>query len=80
VQRGKPVPHEFNVLALIKGEERYIYVYDDASRADLIDVFRDQAADPGLNFSWFDAAVLTDKARQQATTDPAAEAAPRSRV
>jgi hypothetical protein len=63
---GGKVPNEFNVLALIKGEERYIYIYDDASRPDLIDAFRDQAADPGVNFSWFDAAVLTDKARQQA--------------
>jgi hypothetical protein len=66
------VPHEFNVLALIKGEERYIYVYDDDSRAGLLDSFRDQAADPGLTFTWFDAAVLTDKAREQA----AAQAAP----
>ena len=60
--------HEFNVLALIKGEERYIYIYDDASRPELIDAFRDQAADPAVNFSWFDAAVLTDKARQQAVS------------
>ncbi len=57
---------EFNVLALLKGEEKYIYVYDDDSRALLLDAFRDQAADPAVNFSWFDAAVLTDKARQQA--------------
>jgi hypothetical protein len=60
------VPNEFNVLALIKGEERYIFVYDDSSRPDLIDAFRDQAADPNVTFSWFDAAVLTEKARQQA--------------
>lgn len=64
--RGEPVPHEFNVLALIKGRERYIYVYDDVSRRELIDSFRDQAADPQLSFSWFDAAVLSDKAREQA--------------
>ena len=37
---------EFNVLALMKGSERYIYVYDDSSRDDLIDAFRHQAADP----------------------------------
>lgn len=67
------MPHEFNVLALIKGQERYIYVYDDASRRELIDSFRDQAADPQLSFSWFDAAVLSDKAREQAQS-PAAEA------
>ncbi|MCI0460106.1 MAG: hypothetical protein L0Z62_24405 [Gemmataceae bacterium] len=56
---------EFNVLALIKGQERYIFVYDDDSRQPLIETFRDQAADPQLTFSWFDAAVLTEKARQQ---------------
>lgn len=64
------MPHEFNVLALIKGQERYVYVYDDASRQRLIDAFRDQAADPGLSFSWFDAAILTDKAREQAEACP----------
>ena len=57
---------EINVLALIKGEERFVYVYDDASRQTLIEAFRDQAADPRLNFSWFDATVLAEKAREQA--------------
>ena len=57
---------EFNVLALIKGAERYVYVYDDASRSPLLETFRDQAADPELSLNWFDAAVLTQKAREQA--------------
>jgi hypothetical protein len=64
------VRRELNVLALIKGEERYVYVYDDASRSLLIDNFRDQAADPQLSFTWFDAAILTDKAREQARQAP----------
>jgi hypothetical protein len=59
------VTREFNILALVKGRERYIFVYDDASRQHLLDVFRDQAADPRLSFSWFDAAVLADKVRAQ---------------
>jgi hypothetical protein len=59
------VRRELNVLALIKGEERYVFVYDDASRPALLDVLRDQAADPRLSFNWFDAAVLTEKAREQ---------------
>jgi hypothetical protein len=59
------LPNEVNVLALIKGAEHYIFVYDDESRAQLIDTFRDQAADPGLSLSWFDAMVLTTKAREQ---------------
>ena len=57
---------EFNILALIKGNERYVFVYDDDSSQPLIDAFRDQAADPRLSLTWFDAAVLTEKAREQA--------------
>lgn len=60
---------EFNVLALLKGIERYIYVYDDDSRDALIDAFRDHAACPDLSLSWFDATVLTQKAREQAESD-----------
>ena len=78
--RGGPVRREFNVLALIKGNERYIYVYDDESRQPLIDAFRDQAADPHLSFTWFDAAVLTDKAREQARAAPQSEPPSRSRI
>ena len=59
------MPDELNVLALIKGTERYIFVYDDDSRAKLIDSIRDLAANPHLSLSWFDASVLTTKAREQ---------------
>jgi hypothetical protein len=31
----------------------------------LLDAFRDTAADPQLSFNWFDAAVLSEKAREQ---------------
>jgi hypothetical protein len=56
---------EVNVLALVKGRERFVYVYDDASHPDLIAALRDHAADPDLSLSWFDATVLTTKAREQ---------------
>jgi hypothetical protein len=59
------VGEEFNVLALVKGGERYVYVYDDESRPCLLELFRDQAADPALSLNWFDAAVLAQKAREQ---------------
>jgi hypothetical protein len=74
------VPHEFNVLALIKGEERYVYIYDDASRPGLVDSFRDQAADPELSFTWFDATVLTEKAREQAVAATHPRTPSRSRI
>ncbi len=66
--------NEYNVLALIKGEDRYVFVYDDASRQALIDTLRDQASDPRLSLNWFDAAVLTEKAREQARQAQGGEA------
>ncbi len=59
---------ELNVLALIKGEERFIFVYDDDSKDSLINDIRDKAADPAVALNWFDAAVLTERVR-----NPAAE-------
>jgi hypothetical protein len=60
------VARELNVLALVKGSERYVFVYDDVSHEELVDAFRDHAADPRLSFSWFDAAIMTEKAHEQA--------------
>jgi hypothetical protein len=72
------VGQEFNVIALIKGAERYVYVYDDASRQPLLDCFEAQAADPALSLNWFDAAVLARKAAEQAGRTHALESpAPR---
>ncbi len=78
--RGDAVRREFNILALVKGEERFVYVYDDDSRAVLMNVLRDHAADPDLKLSWFDAAVLVDKIREQARTEEEPARPPRSRV
>ncbi len=54
---------ELNVLALIKGDERFIFVYDDESKGALIDDIRHKAADPAVSLNWFDAAVLTERVR-----------------
>jgi hypothetical protein len=75
--QGGPVQRELNILALMKGNDRYVFVYDDESREALIDVFRDCAADPRMNFSWFDAALLTQKAREQAPGQAASRPAGR---
>ena len=71
---------ELNVLALIKGAERYVFIYDDGSRQPLIDTFRDQAANPELSLNWFDAAVLTEKAGQQARAGAENPPSLRSRI
>ena len=57
---------DINVLALVKGAERYVFLYDDASRAEALRVLGRYASNPELSFSWYDAAVLSQKIRQSA--------------
>jgi hypothetical protein len=56
---------ELNVLALLKGAERYIYVYDDVSHQELLDALHEQAGNKELSLTGFDAAVLSQKSREQ---------------
>ena len=53
-----------NVLALVKDGERFVFLYDDDSPAQLLQTLGKYAADPELNFSWYDAAVLSQKVRR----------------
>ena len=55
---------DINVLALVKGGERYVFLYDDASRAETLRTLGRYASNPELSFSWYDAAVLSQKIRQ----------------
>ena len=59
----KSVSQDINVLALVKGEERYIFMYDDESRAEALRTLGRYASDNELSFSWYDAAVLSQKVR-----------------
>ncbi|HEY2828288.1 MAG TPA: hypothetical protein VGJ04_11875 [Pirellulales bacterium] len=61
---ARAVSHDINVLALVKGNERYIFLYDDASRAQALRTLGRYASNPELSFSWYDAAVLSQKIRQ----------------
>jgi hypothetical protein len=62
--------HDINVIALVKGEERYVFLFDDASRAEALQQMGRYAANPDLSFSWYDAAVLGQKIRQAAASCP----------
>ena len=55
-----------SVLALNGRRERFIYVYDDQSRAILLDHIRNQAANPTVGVSWSEYMLLAERARQQA--------------
>ncbi len=57
---------DINVLALVKGQERYIFLFDDTNRAETLRVLGRYASNPELSFSWYDAAVLSQKIRQEA--------------
>ena len=56
---------DINVLALVKGSERYIFLYDDLRRAETLRTLGRYASDPDLSFTWYDAAVLSQKIRQE---------------
>jgi hypothetical protein len=59
------VTQDINVLALVKGSERYVFLFDDASRAETLRVLGRYASNPQLSFTWYDAAVLSQKIRQE---------------
>ena len=46
-------------LVLNKGSEKYIFRYDSGSEDSLLDALVAQAHEPGTDFDWFDAAVLS---------------------
>jgi hypothetical protein len=59
-------PHERDVLALVKDNERFIYFFDSGNRREtdlLLQALGKQAADKALNFTWYDAAVLSQRVR-----------------
>ena len=53
-----------NVLALVKESERYVFLYDEKSSAELMQTLGRFAADRNLSFTWYDAAVLSQKIRR----------------
>ena len=55
---------EINVVALVRGEEQYIFMFDEANRTETLRTLGRYAADPDLSFSWYDAAVLSQKVRE----------------
>ena len=75
-----------NVLALLKGEERYVFLYDDRSADQLLQTLGRYAADPELSFTWYDAAVLSQRVRKLSSVEDAdvsptaADETPRNRI
>ncbi|MEW4489108.1 hypothetical protein AB1L42_13590 [Thalassoglobus sp. JC818] len=53
-----------NVVAMVKDGERFVFLFDAESAPQLLQTFGHYAADPELNFTWYDAAVLSQRVRQ----------------
>jgi len=58
------VSQDVNVLALVKGEERFLFLYTDDNRTETLRTLGRFASDPDINFSWYDAAVLSQRLRR----------------
>lgn len=59
VTRGKDAVDAIRQLALVKGEERFVFRYQQGHEPRVIDAFAELAADRQSSFDWFDAAVLS---------------------
>ena len=56
-----------NVIALVKGSERYVFLFRDVRRADTLRTIGRFASNPDLSLTWHDAAVLSQRIRKGST-------------
>jgi hypothetical protein len=63
------VSEEVSVVALARGNEQYLFIFDDRNRTELLRTLGRFAANPELSFSWYDAAVLSHKVRNMPLID-----------
>jgi hypothetical protein len=50
---------------LVRGLDRYVFLFEDRDRAEILRVFGRFASHPELNFTWYDAAVLAQRVREE---------------
>lgn len=53
-----------NVLALVRDGQRYVFLYDDNSVDTVLAKLAEFANDSELDFTWYDAAMLSQRVRQ----------------
>lgn len=54
---------ETSVLIFNKGEERYVFIFQDHEKEIFMNVLTKFADEDGLSFTWYDAVVLAQKLR-----------------
>ena len=63
---GDTMPRQLNVIAIVKDTERFIFLYDDNAESinRLFQQMGIMAADRESSFTWYDAAVMSQKVRK----------------
>ena len=59
------VTKDIKVIALVKGSEHYVFLYNEGNRAETLRLLGRYASNPELSFTWYDAAVLSQRIRQE---------------
>ena len=62
-----------NVLALVKGDEKYIFLFNEKNRKKTLRQLGRFASNQDLSFTWYDAAVMSQKVRKLTTIEEAME-------
>lgn len=58
-------PPIINVVALIKGPEKYVWLYTAENRAEALRSIGRFASNPELSFTWYDAACVSKRIRNE---------------
>lgn len=56
---------EIRVTAIVKGNERYVLLYDEATLPQAMWTLARWASNPELSFSWYDAACASQRMRDR---------------
>lgn len=60
---------DLHMIVIVKGEERYVFMFTPAKRDMALRQIGAWASNPELSFSWYDAAIVSQRVR--AATEPA---------
>jgi len=61
----RSINEDIRALALVKGPERYVFLWTARQLPQVLQTIGRFAADPELSFTWFDAARLNKRIREQ---------------
>ena len=56
---------DVNTLVLVKGEDRYVFMWDDANRVEVLRQAGYWAGNVDLSFTWYDAACICQRIREE---------------